>query len=323
MNRQEQEAPTIALRLEPGHDFVPAPIPTRIVAYLLDVAASAVLLLTLGRFAHPAVLTLMGPDTFFGRVLDLSLFIMVVLAYWVVVPALTGATPGKMVFNIRVVPERDRPLGLDQVVLREIVGHALVALSAGIGFFLALRDPRFRALNDRLAATRVVLFTPPRPELYRVQDLRTVNESGMLQSDQVRAESSGETASEPQESDEPAVEGARTPPKPAVIPTGTTLYARPEGETAYERRRRAALGPGVEELAVALRKTAQLVEEGVLMPKVLDRKRADFLEAMEKIDLGEHPKEAVRIVVELGRQKLLSRAELERLHDTLKRRLRE
>ncbi len=114
------------------------------------------------------------------------------------------------------------------------------------------------------------------------------------------------------------------PDVPPVPPPKTgSLYARPATETAYERRQRAAKGPTVLDMAEALRRTAELVRQGQLMEKVLDRKRQEFLAQMERIDLSASPAEAVRIVIELGREGVLSRDELIAVRDILQKRLAE
>ncbi|MFC1530563.1 hypothetical protein ACFL6R_07650, partial [Gemmatimonadota bacterium] len=102
-----------------------------------------------------------------------------------------------------------------------------------------------------------------------------------------------------------------------------SLYARPAAETAYERRLRAAQGPTVLDLAEALRRTAELVQQGQLMEKVLDRKRQDFLDQLGRIDLSASPAEAVRIIIELGREGVLTRDELIAARDILQKRLKE
>jgi hypothetical protein len=77
----------------------------------------------------------------------------------------------------------------------------------------------------------------------------------------------------------------------------------------------------VPELAGALRNTARLVAEGTLMPKVLERKRHDFVERMQTVELEPDPREAVRTVIELGQDGILSPGELQAVHQILKRRL--
>jgi uncharacterized RDD family membrane protein YckC len=362
------------MRLEAGLDYVHAPLPSRILAYLVDAFASGIILFLVERFLRTGLTELLGPNSFMGQSLGMSLLFMVGLGYWVVTPAMSGATPGKIIFHLRIVPVSDQPMRLDQVILREVVGHALHLASAGIGFLMALQDPKLRALNDRLSRTKVIQLTPPRPALYKVQDLRTIDDEGTLLTDEaqvvkfmargspaVTVEETSETTVQTVAVDavddagqvetveevgtdqaeaaagrpgvERVVEPATTepekvpepkpspPPRPAAAPIGDTLYARREGETARDRRLRAALGPTVEELAIALRRTAELVLEGTVAQKVLDRKRADFVESMKTVDLGESPNEAVKIVIELSREQLLLPGELQQIRDILRERL--
>jgi uncharacterized RDD family membrane protein YckC len=356
--------------LEPGVDFVPAAPVTRLLAWLLDAAASVIVTLALYRFLGGTLRQLLGFDSFLGKTLELTFLFMGMLGYWAVVPAVTGSTPGRMLFGLRIVPERDRPLGLEQVVLHEVLGPVLTVASAGLGFLTAFRDPKGRTLADRLAGVRTIQFTPPRNDLYQAQDLRTDPATGrliseLLGSDMIPAakpagtetpepSSAPASAAEPSPPRTPASEasppsgsadtaaeaagpeapggaapaasGARPTPVPPRLPpaaprAGGTLYTRPEGETAYERRIRAAQGPGLAELAAALRNTVSLVEAGSVMPKVLERKRREFIEQMEKVHLGPDPQQTIRLLVALGRDHILSREELQQVHAILKRRL--
>jgi hypothetical protein len=83
---------------------------------------------------------------------------------------------------------------------------------------------------------------------------------------------------------------------------------------------RAARGPGIPEQIEALRRTAKLVEEGSLMTKFLDRKKAEFIEQLGRADLGPDPQETIRAVAALARDAILSREELEQARDVLRAR---
>ncbi|MFO7767472.1 MAG: RDD family protein [bacterium] len=354
MSEDRSERPHLQpLQLLPGADYIPAPLPARTLAYILDIIASVIITFSLHRAVELIVAGPLSGGSLFARTLTLSTWFMGTLGYWVVVPLATGSTPGKMLFHLRVVPERDRPLGAEQVVLREVIGHALGIAALGIGTLVAARDPKARTLQDRVAGTRLVQFTRPRPELYQVADLRTADEEGILYTDQLPQEdTSGADTAPPDTAPPPGQEaageytGETIPGQPAPEETGVpsrpsaarpmphigepadrvsdpskTIYRRPEGETAYERKQRAARGPTVEVLAEALRNTAFLVDSGQLMPKVLERKRTEFVERMRTADLGPDPKEAVRMVVTLGRNGLLGREDLERLRDILRERM--
>jgi len=316
------------LQIVEGIDFISAPLLSRILAYALDAVASMIILLSLHRFVGGWILNALGNDAFIGMTFNTSLWFIGSLGYWVVVPAVTGATPAKMLFQLRILSESPGPLTLLQVIQREILGHAASILFLGMGFlFTVSRDPKGRALNDRLAGTRLIQFTTPRPEFYRVQDLHADTIEGTWISyeaegaedpvDDVQVELTTSGVDE---------DGAGPTPTPHSIPpvpppTTGSLYARPSAETAFERKQRAARGPTVMELAEALRRTAELVRQGQLMQKVLDRKRQDFVVQMERIDLNEAPAESIRIVVELGREGLLTRDQLETVRDILQKRL--
>jgi len=317
----------------------------RIIAYLLDLAASVIITAALYRFVGQALFRLFEGYLFLAQTFSNSMLFFGSLGYWVFVPLATGSTPGKMLFHMKVVPESRKPVGPAQVVLREVIGHAVNALTLGVGFLMASRDPRLRGLNDRLAGTRLIQFTSPRPELYRIQDLCTIDEEGTLQSESAVALEVFEAALEgapesqavteldtapgvespaidegpaPEAEAQAAAQQQPTPEKEAVI---GSLYTRPTGETAYERRLRAAKGPTIEELATALRRTAEMVADGQLMQKVLDRKREDFVQQVKTAELGEPPAESVGIIVELGKDGILTRSELEEVRDTLRKRL--
>lgn len=306
--------PPSSLRLEPGVDFHPAPLITRTLVYFLDLAASALITLALYRFFGLLLLSGLSGNTFLANTLSQSMFFIGGLGYWVVVPLATGATPAKMLFRMRIVPESNKSLSPTQVILREVIGQAATVLTLGLGFLLASRDPRLRGLNDRLAGTRLIQFKSPRPELYRIQDLCTVDKEGTLQS-----EAAG--VMEIPGAESAASVDADTEETAAEKTAGSSLYTRPTGETAYERRIRAARGPTIEELGTALHRTAEMVAEGQLMQKVLDRKREDFVQKIKTADLGDPPTNAVSIIVELGKEGHLTRGELEEVRDILRRRL--
>lgn len=68
-----------------------------------------------------------------------------------------GATPGKLLLELRVVDAASgRPPGLVQAVLRYI-GYFVSALPLGLGFLWIVFDRRRQGLHDKLARTRVIL----------------------------------------------------------------------------------------------------------------------------------------------------------------------
>jgi uncharacterized RDD family membrane protein YckC len=66
-----------------------------------------------------------------------------------------GATPGKMIFGLKVIDRRGGPVALTQAV-RRWFGQILSGLLLGYGFMKAGWMPEKAALHDGLARTRVV-----------------------------------------------------------------------------------------------------------------------------------------------------------------------
>jgi|GEM_PF-2535520 len=346
MDPDGTQSTTGPLYLRAGEDWiVPAPL-GRALAWIMDAAASIVITLSLHRFGGDLFLNAFGPESFIGQTLATSFWFIGGFGYWVIMPSWTGATPAKMLFNLRIVPVRPEPLTPLQVIMREVVGQAAMIATAGIGFVLAVRDLQGRGPNDRAAGTRLIQFTSSRPELYRVQDLQPSDETDTFVSwalqealpvasaagagtdsgsgpDAAAAAAAGhaETTAAAADTTVPATGTPPLVPSPPPRRSTANLYGRTAEETAFERRQKAALGPTVAESAAALQRTARLVDEGQLMPKVLERKRAEFIEALTTLQLGDDPNDAVRAVIDLGRAGVLEREQLERARDILKERL--
>jgi uncharacterized RDD family membrane protein YckC len=66
-----------------------------------------------------------------------------------------GATPGKLIFGLRVVQADGRPLGFMRVAAR-CMAKALTGLTLGIGFLVVAFDEQKRGLHDFICNTRVV-----------------------------------------------------------------------------------------------------------------------------------------------------------------------
>jgi uncharacterized RDD family membrane protein YckC len=79
--------------------------------------------------------------------------------YFTVFHFLTGQTPGKMLFNIRVEDENGLPLLFSQAFLRS-AGGLLSLLLLGFGYLMIFFNHDGRGWNDRLAGTRVVRVEP-------------------------------------------------------------------------------------------------------------------------------------------------------------------
>ena len=81
--------------------------------------------------------------------------LVVGLAYFAFFWTRYGATPGKMIFRLRVVTPAGGPISLAQAIGRYFA-TILSGLILCIGFMMAGWDEQKRALHDRLAETRVV-----------------------------------------------------------------------------------------------------------------------------------------------------------------------
>lgn len=86
-----------------------------------------------------------------GYILGLVGGLVYTIGFWVS----SGATPGKMVFGLKVVTAEGDPIGLGKAVLR-IVGYWVNGLTLYIGYlFIAFRKDK-RGLHDLIAGTAVI-----------------------------------------------------------------------------------------------------------------------------------------------------------------------
>ncbi|MBR6113641.1 MAG: RDD family protein [Oscillospiraceae bacterium] len=76
-------------------------------------------------------------------------------AYFAVLTALTGATPGKKAMGLTVVDENGEKPDVLTVLCRETFGRYLSSILC-IGYILCAVDPERGALHDRICDTRVV-----------------------------------------------------------------------------------------------------------------------------------------------------------------------
>ena len=85
-----------------------------------------------------------------GAFLGLAVGIVYTIGFWVS----SGATPGKMLFGLKVVTADGDPIGLREAALRYI-GYWVNGLTLGIGYlFIAFRKDK-RGLHDLIAGTAV------------------------------------------------------------------------------------------------------------------------------------------------------------------------
>lgn len=83
------------------------------------------------------------------------------LLYWVGLPLLMDATPGKKIMGLRVVRDNyDPDLSMGQLFLRETLGKFFSVMLMLAGLVMILFDIERRSLHDRLCKTRVVDVRP-------------------------------------------------------------------------------------------------------------------------------------------------------------------
>ena len=72
-----------------------------------------------------------------------------------------GATPGKRLFRIRVVPLAQDRMSMALAIQRALA-YSVSAAIAGLGFLQYFRHPNRQTLHDRIAETIVVVDSPRR-----------------------------------------------------------------------------------------------------------------------------------------------------------------
>lgn len=87
------------------------------------------------------------------------LWLVVGLAYQVFFLRMFGATPGKMVLDLKIAAPGRAKLSLVRIVGRYFC-HLFGGVVFGLGHFMAGWDPEKRALHDRVCGTRVVKTRP-------------------------------------------------------------------------------------------------------------------------------------------------------------------
>ncbi|MBE9536471.1 MAG: RDD family protein [Proteobacteria bacterium] len=87
------------------------------------------------------------------------LSLVVSAAYFSFFHGTTGQTPGKMLFDLKVVGQDNGAVGMDKAFLRWF-GYIVSALPLMGGFLMALKDKNGQALHDRIAGTYVVVARP-------------------------------------------------------------------------------------------------------------------------------------------------------------------
>ena len=80
----------------------------------------------------------------------------IILLYLVLFTGLKGATPGKMVFGLKVVKVDGSPVDITTAVLREFVGKAVSIIVLYIGFIWVAFDAKKQGWHDKIAGTVVI-----------------------------------------------------------------------------------------------------------------------------------------------------------------------
>jgi uncharacterized RDD family membrane protein YckC len=84
-----------------------------------------------------------------------SVYSLLCLLYYIYFWGARGATPGKSLLGLTIVPESgEARIGYGRALLR-LVGYAVSSFLFGIGFLLIAFSPDRRGLHDRIAGTRV------------------------------------------------------------------------------------------------------------------------------------------------------------------------
>ena len=161
-NRPNGPAPNVGVSRNAAYPYgVPdyAGVVVRLFAWLIDMAIMGVPLAILGvtRFSLAAF----DPLSPLSRAILFRFSVLDILAWAIPViyfTALTysyGATLGKMLLKLEVVPADGGRLTLRAVLVREVFARYLSSF-AWIGYWMIFPDREKRALHDRLADTRVI-----------------------------------------------------------------------------------------------------------------------------------------------------------------------
>ena len=82
--------------------------------------------------------------------------VLVMISNFIILPALTGQSIGKMLAGLRIVTLEGKTVSTGGIVVRNVLGYLLTIASFGIGFLVAGFSTRGRALHDYLAGTMVI-----------------------------------------------------------------------------------------------------------------------------------------------------------------------
>lgn len=153
----------------------------RFAAFLIDslIVGAGLLVLRLVLFFGFSVFHIFDGNLLDAKVLFFYTWKDIILylagaAYYIVCTYCAGATAGKWLFNLQVVPAEDsqeKKLTLMNVIYRETVGKFLSGVILNLGYIIAGMDREKEALHDILCDTRVIYakrvkVIPVRPRQY-------------------------------------------------------------------------------------------------------------------------------------------------------------
>jgi uncharacterized RDD family membrane protein YckC len=136
-----------------------AGIGARFVAVLID---GIILQVGLALIKMPLFALLLAPSGTLAagsKMVGIATYVLSIAVSWTYMVTFLhfkGATPGKMIFGIKVVSVDGNRATFGQIVLRETIGKFLSGVILGIGYLMAIWDDRKRTLHDRMAATVVI-----------------------------------------------------------------------------------------------------------------------------------------------------------------------
>ena len=138
--------------------YVSAGIPSRFMAFLLDILINFAVLAVAG-VAAAALYGAMGSNGGVAEALALTVFSLVLILghflYFAILEATSaGRTPGKRALGLRVVRIDGSAPGLGESLVRNIA--RIVDYTLGIGLFVAFFHPQSRRVGDLLAGTVVI-----------------------------------------------------------------------------------------------------------------------------------------------------------------------
>ena len=137
-------------------EYALAGLPSRALAWMVDLACMGALLLAVGWLA--SLLGWLWQDL--GLALQLGVAGLLLWAWPAAWEAHFGWTPGKRLLGLRVLREDGTAIGWPEALLRSVLRFVdMLPVAHGVGVLAATVDPHLRRLGDRLAAT-VVVRTP-------------------------------------------------------------------------------------------------------------------------------------------------------------------